>query len=1493
MKKTVSLILIIALLAGLMPSVFAASYTWENINTSTGVYITYDGRGMPFKPADKYISMQNPPDFSWPYVNSATGYDLKICSDKALANIVYEKKGLTNNFYNFSRTFKTGVDYWWSVKYYKNGGESEWSTARRFKIDPDAYEFVMPETEVLLSRISNTHPRIFTTKENLSSFRAIKEDNEKAKTIYNNYVNNAVNYAAAGVIPTEPVLNEEYWDSEKNTYKDGQYENYLADMKRCKSLSGTMLSQILICGFGYLLSGEKEIGNHAKNLLLALSEWDIEGPTSYVFDDQVHREVIYKSAMAYDWIFDCLTEAEAKTIRDFIVERITYVYKKNNSTSCIETLMTSIRKNPYDSHGWTAIGYLGIAAYALVGDFGTEEDLAKSWLEIILPTYAANMQPWSTEDGGWSQGTDYWRYSTQSSKEFIDILAHGNVINLYDKVWAKNEPLWTMYAYPKGSYGSFGDQSNRVKAESAVYARNSLGKTQYFGSDSVARWLSLEQGVISNDMTNYIVSTTMDEEKTAPTEYPLSHEFKDIGWAVMTDNLIDENRVQLTFKSSAYGSFNHSHADQNSFIIQGFGENLAIKSGYYDYYHSPHDSNITRPTFAHNSITVDGGYGQQDDRFNAKGNLSQFVNGLDFDSLTGEAKDAYKKSNYSSYAYGADLDKFDRNIIYIRPDVFIVIDDLDAAGNGSSSFEWWLNAEHEMEYGQNHALIKEGDARLKANVFYPQSVTSKYYDTFENPVNNQVYTPTSGYEDDNVQTRISFATEKLPKTKMIVSMSVFEAGGAEKLPAVEYYTDYVKLTYPEGTVVLVSLKDKTEEVTAGGITFKGAAVTYNTSSIMLTNGTYLKFGSEELINADKSTTAVLGMGQICLSSDDDFNVSVDSNNLFIKIESVLDLKDAKKRNLSSAVGITASDESGKIYFSAQKGNYTILNGEAGVVSPGQVKAENPEYLKSRDDKAAIYWTKKTGRSYDIKIDDEVYENVSEYPFIFNLAEDISSVFIREKLGKIKGEWSKPIFVSKYEKEKLRPVIFSETTEGGETFVKAEMEAFPGTKDFEMNMAEYTKNLRFNAYTKGSNNSDIFSVKMKKESDSVYKTLFFENDIFPRIPAATYKSDSTALSAIYADGKLIDGFDDENDNYKLVFKKGQKFFPFITAQVKDSSSKAEVEYDFGNLKAIITVESSSGRKRTVTLQYSLDMNDIHMVCGVSETSTQPVGFLQKDTGTVSSEGGSGWRSQYGCGRLMYKKENADGVLTDYQFEPYFMYGDLHGNSGEDMFGSRLFTDRDPAKQPGNHLEAEYVPERFKGYDYFVISHAFYDKLAANNKYPGLYFWFRAKNDVEVVVLSTVEQPSFEDYGFRYQKSDDAIQGRYMDTVGPEDYFYNVDIMGRPADEAGSNGKGNYYIKNFDTMSLWANVNPLPGYSTYADYQADTTLNKDSFVVAGDCTKFIASSNFKYEHEYTKVYEVDETLEISTEIKVPLDDVKTKAERFVILVRPVMPKPFYEK
>ena len=94
--KLISLITLAAFVIGICPAAFAADkMTWEGRVTA----YRDNGSEWPFKPPADYISSQNSPDFTWPYIPYATGYDLIVASDKEMQNIKYSAYDIKNNCY--------------------------------------------------------------------------------------------------------------------------------------------------------------------------------------------------------------------------------------------------------------------------------------------------------------------------------------------------------------------------------------------------------------------------------------------------------------------------------------------------------------------------------------------------------------------------------------------------------------------------------------------------------------------------------------------------------------------------------------------------------------------------------------------------------------------------------------------------------------------------------------------------------------------------------------------------------------------------------------------------------------------------------------------------------------------------------------------------------------------------------------------------------------------------------------------------------------------------------------------------------------------------------------------------------------------------------------------------------------------------------------------------------------------------------------------------
>jgi hypothetical protein len=215
-----------------------------------------------------------------------------------------------------------------------------------------------------------------------------------------------------------------------------------------------------------------------------------------------------------------------------------------------------------------------------------------------------------------------------------------------------------------------------------------------------------------------------DPPSKAPTDIPHSRAFRGVGWAGLHSNLADpDGDAFLLFKSSPYGSVSHSHADQNAFAIMKGGKALAIPSGYYGpSYGMPHHAEWTRSTKANNCVLVNG-EGQVIRSAKANGRLVAFEDHKGLSYVCGDAAPAYM----------GKLTQCDRHILFLRPGLFLILDDLAAPED--ATFQWMLHAFDRMTLGEGQVISRRDGALLDVRLSCPMGLTLSQTDQFDTPFN--------------------------------------------------------------------------------------------------------------------------------------------------------------------------------------------------------------------------------------------------------------------------------------------------------------------------------------------------------------------------------------------------------------------------------------------------------------------------------------------------------------------------------------------------------------------------------------------------------------------------------------------------------------------------------------------------------------------------------------------------------------------------------------
>ncbi|MES2901784.1 MAG: heparinase II/III family protein [Pseudomonadota bacterium] len=371
------------------------------------------------------------------------------------------------------------------------------------------------------------------------------------------------------------------------------------------------------------------------------------------------RDYAWFFALAYDFAYNDMSLAERQTVKNII-------------TSCgnagLLGVANTVRMYPENGIAFNALGKFVGALLVVHGDAPE----IKTWLRATLPTYVASVSPWGGADGGFANGSSYAEWDAGESLVMWDLVERVLGVPFYRKPWLTEFSRFIAYALPPGTpAGVFGDGAEANRNEE--WAR--FGKAIMNRSDTtMSRWYVKQQTGEDYARLHILLSPReYSATLTLPATQPNGAYFPNVGWAAMHSALTDRQRTSVFFKSSPFGSVNHSHADQNGFVMYSKGKVLAMDSGVYDYYNSPHWRSYYKQTKAHNAITFDGGQGQYlgptglGDRV-AAGRLTKFLQSPAYDITTGDA----------TAAYNGALTQAKRTLVFIRPSTLVTVDQVNS-----------------------------------------------------------------------------------------------------------------------------------------------------------------------------------------------------------------------------------------------------------------------------------------------------------------------------------------------------------------------------------------------------------------------------------------------------------------------------------------------------------------------------------------------------------------------------------------------------------------------------------------------------------------------------------------------------------------------------------------------------------------------------------------------------------------------------------------------
>src|SRR5258705_5694057 len=399
------------------------------------------------------------------------------------------------------------------------------------------------------------------------------------------------------------------------------------------------------CGLAYLLTGDDRYAAEVRRLLLHYCTWDTEGATCLFHNDDPAMWLMMRGCRAYDW-----TAATFQSGERCLVEKI---FRRRAEQIYLLLRKRHFEFHPYDSHLARMLGFLGEASIA----FFHEWPEALHWLSYVIRNFWAVFPAWGKNDGGWSEGPHYWDLYMGFALHFVLALRSTTGVDLLRKPFFRETPYYYLYTHPPYAVHSpFGDGQSNIGAWAfeIVWAFAQLTDDRYLKWACDCKSISPPATVLGfalghNDLCG-----------KPPVDLPSGRGFLETGLVSMHTAFGDPKEdISFLLRSSPFGSTSHAHADQNAFTIEAFCEALAISSGHYPWYDSPHHLNWTCQTKAVNSITYDGSKGQETRSMDAKGAVLSFVNGEEFDYALGDA----------SAAYDGRISLFKRLVVHIKPGI--------------------------------------------------------------------------------------------------------------------------------------------------------------------------------------------------------------------------------------------------------------------------------------------------------------------------------------------------------------------------------------------------------------------------------------------------------------------------------------------------------------------------------------------------------------------------------------------------------------------------------------------------------------------------------------------------------------------------------------------------------------------------------------------------------------------------------------------------------
>jgi len=657
-------------------------------------------RYLGFRPADGQVCNLSPPRFSWPCdpevippgpIPAGRKFRLHIGTEPGLGDPFVETPETPYNFYNALPVLSGARRWYWQVTYDPETPHEQKSRVRSFELTPDAVDWDRTVVANLGPRLSG-HPRIIFTPENTAGLLSLRQKDAECAEIARQAIQLADETLGSDWFRDFPPSDT---DEAICPFVFAQYAQYLHNL-----------------AFAFMLTGDEKY-LAAKERLVALASYPPGGkasPEGVGAANKFSTKITEHLGVAFDWLYDALSEAERDAIIHSLDWRIGHIMNSYSwlHEGCVRPngIAISPGSHPWENITWTLTGALAVAEHS---------EAARQFAKLGL-NYLAGVANGYGPDEGWNEGVSYsnWKFSSLVATTMYAAMTLPELHLERNRFFHRMGEFFLHLCPLGGMRPGWGDMAYQYR----YYERGQLAyfrKLAYLTGNAslLAAWHEWRDALDSRQVRPLKLGDPEIYEITSYprpwVEYALRHFFPEprsgstprsriypvAGWAMSYSEPPGtlksfRDGVGFVLNCRPRGGYSHSHRSNGSFELYAYGKAIATGGG-----SKSNSDKVARSSQSYNTVLIDGRGQSEVSGSPEHPNAGRLVAWKETPELTYVCADVR-----NAYVEHPQLERFFRHFLFVRNRYFVVFDDLSLRqGSEPAVFSWLYHIQPDASIG--------------------------------------------------------------------------------------------------------------------------------------------------------------------------------------------------------------------------------------------------------------------------------------------------------------------------------------------------------------------------------------------------------------------------------------------------------------------------------------------------------------------------------------------------------------------------------------------------------------------------------------------------------------------------------------------------------------------------------------------------------------------------------------------------------------------------